>query len=135
PEIATLPTTPEGIEENRRVEIQWDDWEIGKPIKFEQNVKEPDRPNVKFSLKNGLRLEKIASRELVVSRDGQEWYRMKDLGDLRTTVSPEWNWRSMTGKLPAGETDFQVQMLVTAKDGRVVKSNIANTGVRQFTQK
>lgn len=135
PENATLATTPEGLEENRRVEVQWDDWEIGKPIKFEQNVKEPDRPNVKFSLKNGVRLEKIASRELVIMRDGQEWYRMKDLGELTETISPEWNWRSSTGKLPAGETDFQVQMIVTTKDGRTVKSNIANTGVRQFTQK
>jgi outer membrane protein OmpA-like peptidoglycan-associated protein/Tol biopolymer transport system component len=135
PENATLATTPEGLEENRRVEVQWDDWEIGKPIKFEQNVKEPDRPTVKFGLKNGLRLEKIAGRELVISRDGQEWYRIKDLGELTTTESPEWNWRSMVGKLPEGETDFQVQLLIQSKDGRTVKSNVATTGVRQFTQK
>jgi outer membrane protein OmpA-like peptidoglycan-associated protein/Tol biopolymer transport system component len=135
PEIATLPTTPEGIEENRRVEIHWDDWEIGKPIKFEDNVKEPDRPTVKFSMKNGLRLEKIASRELVISRSGQEWYRIKDLGDLTMTTSPEWNWRSMSGALPEDEADFSVQLLVTDKTGRVVKSNVANADVRQFTQK
>lgn len=135
PEIATLPTTPEGIEENRRVEIRSDDWEIIKPIKFEQNVKEPDRPTGKLTLKNGVRLEKIESRELVIMHNGQEWYRMKDLGELTTTETQDWNWRSIAGKLPDDETDFEAQLIIHTKDGRTVKSHIANTGVRQFSQK
>ncbi|HEY6172421.1 MAG TPA: OmpA family protein [Candidatus Kapabacteria bacterium] len=133
PENSTLATTVEGIEENRRVECKSDDWEIIKPIKREETILRPDQPNVKFAMKNGLRIENVASRELVISHNGQEWARIKDPGSLTDTVSAEWNWRSIANKLPKDETDMQVQLFVTDKSGRVVPSNIANTGVRQFS--
>jgi outer membrane protein OmpA-like peptidoglycan-associated protein len=135
PENSTLSTTPEGIQENRRVEIHADDWEIIKPIKREQIIKEPDWRTAKFSLTNGLKNEYIASRKLVISHKGEEWATINDLGDIKETMSPEWNWRSdATRKLPEDESDLTVQMLVTDKNGRVVKSNVDATGVRQFTQ-
>lgn len=133
PENSTLATTVEGIEENRRVECKSDDWEIIKPIKREETILRPDQPTVRFSMKNGLRLENIASRELVISHNGQEWARIKEPGSLTDSVSPEWNWRSMANKLPTDETDMTVQLFVTDKSGRVVPSNIANTGTRQFS--
>lgn len=133
PENSTLATTVEGIEENRRVECKSDDWEIIKPIKREETKKYPDMPTVKFSMKNGLRIENVASRELIISHNGEEWARIKDPGELTETVSPEWNWRSAANKLPLDETDMQVQLMVTDKSGRVVPSNVANTGVRQFS--
>jgi outer membrane protein OmpA-like peptidoglycan-associated protein len=135
PENSTLATSPEGIEENRRVEIKTDDWEIVKPIRREYGNKYPDLSTAKFSMKNGLRIENIQSRELVISHNGKEWARIKDPGALTATMSPEWNWRSSVSKLPDDETDLSVQMFVTDKSGRVVPSNIDNTGVRQFSQK
>ncbi|MDP4220637.1 MAG: OmpA family protein [Bacteroidota bacterium] len=136
PENSTLSTTPEGIQENRRVEIHADDWEIIKPIKREQVITEPDWRTAMFSMTNGLRNDRIKSRQLVISHDGQTWATINDLGDITTTKSPEWNWRSdATHKLPDGESDLTVQMLVTDINGRVVKSNVDATGVRQFTQK
>jgi outer membrane protein OmpA-like peptidoglycan-associated protein/Tol biopolymer transport system component len=135
PENSTLATTPEGIEENRRVEIKSEDWEIIKPIKRSETVKYPDYRTVKFSLKNGLRLENVASRELVISHAGKEWKRIKDLGPLDAAMSPEWNWRSEGNKLPEDEKDMSVQLFITDKSGRVVPSNIDNTGVRQFSTK
>lgn len=136
PENSTLSTTPEGIQENRRVQIKADDWEIIKPIKREQIVKEPDWRTAMFSMTNGLRNDKIKSRQLVISHAGQTWATINELGDITTTQSPEWNWRSdATRKLPDDESDLSVQMLVTDNTGRVVKSNVDNTGVRQFTQK
>ena len=136
PENSTLATTPEGIEENRRVEIKSDDWEIVKPIKRQETKKYADYRTAKFSLKNGLRLQTIQSRELVISHNGQEWARIKDLGELSSTMSPEWNWRSqVASKLPIDETDMSVQLFIKDKTGRVVPSNIDNTHVRQYTTK
>lgn len=135
PENSTLSTTPEGIQENRRVQIKADDWEIIKPIKREQIVREPDWRTAMFSMTNGLRTDKIKSRQLVITHKGETWATINELGDITTTQSPEWNWRSdATRKLPDDESDLSVQMFVTDNTGRVVKSNIDNTGVRQFTQ-
>lgn len=133
PENSTLATTVEGIEENRRVECKSDDWEIIKPIKREETQKYPDYRTAKFSLFNGLRIENIASRELVITQNGQEWDRIKDLGPLDATMSDEWNWRSAANRLPEDQSDMTVQLLVTDKSGRVVASNMDNTGVRQFS--
>ena len=44
PESPTLPTTPEGIAENRRVELSSDSWEIIHPVLHNSNVKRPDAP-------------------------------------------------------------------------------------------
>ncbi len=135
PENSTLSTTPEGIQENRRVEVKSEDWDIIKPIKREQIITEPDWRTVKFKMTNGLKDQYIAKRELVIMHKGEEWAKLTNLGDIKETMSPEWNWRSdATRKLPQDESDMTVQLLVTDKDGRVVKSNIDPTGVRQFTQ-
>ncbi|MEI8134484.1 MAG: OmpA family protein [bacterium] len=136
PENSALSTTPEGLQENRRAQIKADDWELIKPIKREQIIKEGDWRTVVFSMKNGLKNDQVASRELVITHKGEPWARIKSLGDIASTTSPEWNWRSdASRKYPDDESDLSVQLLVTDKNGRVVKSNIDNTGVRQFTQK
>ncbi|HET6511030.1 MAG TPA: hypothetical protein VFH43_02475, partial [Candidatus Kapabacteria bacterium] len=80
PENATLATTVEGIEENRRVELTSDSWEIIKPVLFKQNVKVPDHRTVRFSMVNGLREEEIARRELVISYQGRPFKILKELG-------------------------------------------------------
>lgn len=136
PENSTLSTTPEGIQENRRVEVHADDWEIIKPIKRSQIITEPDYRTATFSLTNGLRTDRIKSRQLVISHSGEVWATINDLGAITSTKSPEWNWRSDANhKLPDGESDLTVQLLITDNNGRVVKSNVDATGVRQFTQK
>lgn len=136
PANSTLSTTPEGIEENRRVEVLSEDWEIIKPIRRETLVKYPDYRTAKFSLKNGIRDERVKSRELVITHAGTEWARISDLGAISTTESGEWNWRSDAGRtLPADETDLGVQLNVTDVAGKVHQSAVDMTGVRQFSQK
>ncbi|MBS1904153.1 MAG: PD40 domain-containing protein [Bacteroidetes bacterium] len=136
PANSTLSTTIEGIEENRRVEVSSDDWEIIKPIRKEMLVKYPDFRTAKFSMKNGIKDDRVKSRELSITHNGQEWAHISDLGPVSAAESPEWNWRSDADhKLPADETDFGVQLLVTDVAGKVHKSNVDLTGVRQFSQK
>lgn len=135
PENATLATTPEGIEENRRVELSSDSWDIIKPVLFRQNVKVPDHRTVKFNMVNGLRDEVIDRRELIITHKGQPWKVLRDLGPITAKESPEWNWRNEQGKLMSDESPMQVQLKVIDKNGREVLSNIDEVGVRQFTQR
>ncbi len=136
PDNSTLSTTPEGIEENRRVEIKSEDWEIIKPIRREQLRKYPDQSTAKFSLDNGIKDDRVKSRELIITHNGAEWARIKDLGAVSAKLSPEWNWRSdANNKLPDDETDFGVQMIVTDVAGKDHQSKIDLTGVRQFSER
>lgn len=133
PENATLATTVEGIEENRRVELSSDSWEIIKPVLFRQNVKVPDHRTVRFSMVNGLREEAIDRRELVISYQGKPFKVLKELGPLSAKESGEWNWRNEAGRLPEGEDQMQVQLKVIDKGGREVLSNVDEISVRQFS--
>ena len=134
PENPTLPTTPEGIEENRRVELACDSWEIVHPVLFKQVVKRPDAPTAGFEFKNGLRSEAIAKRDLVISYQGKPWAMISDLGAVTTTTYSGYNWRSEEGnKLPSGADNMSVQLKVTDKNGREVLSNVDEVGVRQFS--
>jgi outer membrane protein OmpA-like peptidoglycan-associated protein len=134
PENPTLPTTPEGIEENRRVELESDAWEIVHPVLFNQVVKRPDAPTAGFKFENGLRPEVIAKRELIISYQGRPWATIPDLGPVSKTTFDGFNWRSAEGnKLPEGQDNMSVQLKVTDKNGREVLSNVDETGVRQFS--
>ncbi|HYM35910.1 MAG TPA: OmpA family protein, partial [Steroidobacteraceae bacterium] len=137
PQNPTLPTSPEGIDENRRVEVKSDDWEIIKPIRKEMLVKYPDQSTGKLSMKNGIKDDRVKSRMIVISHNGAEWARLSDLGDPKSvSMSPEWNWTSdATHKLPDDETDFSAQLVVTDVADKEHKSNIDNTAVRQYSQK
>ncbi len=133
PESPTLPTTPEGISENRRVELSSDSWEIIHPVLHNSNVKRPDAPSGGFKWENGLRDETIQSRALEISYQGKKWAEINDLGTLSNTESNGFNWRSSDGKLPSGEDKMSVQLKVTDKNGRVVPSNVDEISVKQFS--
>jgi len=133
PESPTLPTTPEGISENRRVELSSDSWEIIHPVLRNANVKRPDAPTGGFKWENGLRDETIQSRSLEINYQGKKWAEISDLGSLSKTDYNGFNWRSSDGKLPSGEDNMTVQLKVTDKNGRVVNSNVDQISVKQFS--
>jgi outer membrane protein OmpA-like peptidoglycan-associated protein/Tol biopolymer transport system component len=133
PESPTLPTTPEGIAENRRVELSSDSWEIIHPVLHNSNVKRPDAPTGGFTWSNGLRDNTIQSRALEISYQGKKWNEITDLGALSNTSTGGYNWRSSDGKLPSGEDNMSVQLKVTSKDGRDVLSNVDQISVKQFS--
>jgi outer membrane protein OmpA-like peptidoglycan-associated protein/Tol biopolymer transport system component len=134
PETPTLPTTPEGISENRRVELLSEDWDIVHPVLHKEVVKRPDAPTGGFTWENGLRDDAIASRTLMISYKGQPWSQISDLGGLNTTSFNGFNWRSQPGnKLPEGEDKMTVQLKVTDKKGRDVMSNSDDIDVKQFS--
>jgi len=134
PENPTLPTTPEGIAENRRVELATDAWEIIHPVLFSSTVKRPDAPTGGFTWENGLRDQEIAKRDLLISYKGMPWAQINDLGEISNKSYNKYNWRSSEGnKLPAGEDKMSVQLKVTDKKGREVLSNVDEIDVKQFS--
>jgi outer membrane protein OmpA-like peptidoglycan-associated protein len=133
PDNPTLATTPEGIFENRRVELTSDSWEIIHPVLHNSNVKRPDAPTGGFKWENGLRDETIQSRSLEVSYQGKPWAEISDLGPNSKMEYKGFNWRSSDGKLPSGEDNMSVQLKVTDKGGRAVLSNVDQISVKQFS--
>ncbi len=134
PENPTLPTTPEGIAENRRVELTTDSWEIIHPVLYKTTVKRPDAPTAGFTFENGLRDQVIKSRELVISYQGKPWATIPITDPLSTTTYSGYNWRSSQGnQLPSGEDKMAVQLKVTDNNGREVLSNVDNVDVKQFS--
>ncbi len=133
PDNPTLATTPEGIFENRRVELTSDSWEIIHPVLHNSNVKRPDAPTGGFKWENGLRDETIQSRSLEVSYQGKPWAEISDLGPNSKLEYKGFNWRSSDGKLPSGEDNMSVQLKMTDKGGREVLSNVDQISVKQFS--
>ncbi len=133
PDNPTLPTTPEGIAENRRVELSSDSWEIIHPVLHNSNVKRPDASTGAFKWENGLRDETIKDRALEISYQGKKWAEISDLGPLSKDEFKGFNWRSSDGKLPSGEDKMSVQLKVTDKNGREVLSNVDDISVKQFS--
>jgi outer membrane protein OmpA-like peptidoglycan-associated protein len=136
PDNPTKSTTPEGMEENRRVEIKSDDWEIIKPVRQERLVKYPDFRTAKFSMNNGIKDNRVKERWLVITHAGQTWAKINELGAVTTTMSPEWDWRADASHLlPPDEEKLGVQMFVIDLNGKEHPSAIDYTSVAQFSQK
>jgi outer membrane protein OmpA-like peptidoglycan-associated protein/Tol biopolymer transport system component len=136
PQVAAMSTTPEGIEENRRVEIKSDDWDIIKPVRQERLVKYPDFRTAKFSMNNGIKDSRVKKRWLVITHGGQVWAKIDELGNVSETMSPEWGWRSDAGNmLPPDEEKLGVQMFVIDLNDKEHSSAIDYTSVAQFSQK
>ncbi|HEY3875465.1 MAG TPA: OmpA family protein, partial [Candidatus Kapabacteria bacterium] len=133
PENPTLPTTPEGIAENRRVELTSDSWEIIHPVLRNSIIKRPDMATGGFKWENGLRPETIGSRALEISYNGQPWDEITDLGDVSKMDFSGYNWRNSQNKLPEGEGQMSVQLKVTGKDGKDRLSNVDEISVKQFS--
>ncbi len=133
PENPTLPTTPEGIAENRRVELSTDSWDIIHPVLYSSIVKRPDAPTGGFKWENGLRDDIISKRDLVITYEGKPWKDISDLGPVTTSTFDGYNWRSDDGKLPEGEGDMDVQLKVTDNKGREVLSNVDKISVKQYS--
>jgi len=136
PQVAAMSTTPEGIEENRRVEIKSDDWDIIKPVRQERLVKYPDFRTAKFSMNNGIKDSRVKKRWLVITHGGQVWAKIDELGNVSETMSPEWGWRSDAGNmLPPDEEKLGVQMFVIDLNDKEHSSAVDYTNVAQFSQK
>lgn len=120
------PRDPLGNVENRRAEIESDDWEIKRPILISEVRRFHSPDAMQFQMKNGISDALVDRREIRIRREGGNWHTMKDIGTT-DPASPEYNWYKDGNEeeaiIASEETPYVAQMIVFSEDGRECRSN------------
>ncbi|TAE22624.1 MAG: hypothetical protein EAZ92_15570 [Candidatus Kapaibacterium sp.] len=154
-----LPAVPSnrddslGAEENRRVEILADDWDIIKPVVDRTPAISTPSPSVGFSF-SGAKLSQQQTgsgsqgnialkttsgaastlqgtkRALIIYRAGKEW---KRFDNISTNGTLSWNWRNSSEDFPLGDTALTAVFSVTDATGRECLSNAITIPVRRIS--
>ncbi|MCX7930619.1 MAG: OmpA family protein [Chlorobi bacterium] len=123
-----------GIEENRRVEILCEDWEVIKPILDKDPKVVPQPETMAFVLKNGIEDKLVAKRRIEVTRSDKPWKTIVTKGTTEPTV--EWDWQNQDGEYPDSTSrvgkpgpkvstlvPFSAKLIVTSTSGRECESD------------
>ncbi|HET7152378.1 MAG TPA: OmpA family protein [Candidatus Kapabacteria bacterium] len=125
-----------GQVENRNVEIAIDDaheWDILKPVLQEGVTYSPDPSFTKFRMFNGINDENVDHREILLTRGGESWNQMTNVGTA-DTMSGSYDWKDKAhDTLPLDENPFVCVMNVYGKDGIKRVSNYDTIKVKQIT--
>lgn len=139
-EARLLPKTPSGTQqdpdlgqaENRRVDIECDEWEIIKPVFDVGSVIRPQPETMNFNVKNGIEEGIIAKRRIEIKRGESVWNTITDLGEV-TKSEINWNWQNTDYDYPTDEVPFTAQFIVTTKEGHECESDPIEIPVMQVS--
>jgi len=121
-----------GIQENRRVEILCNDWNITKPVFDKDPTTFPQPEEMKFVLKNGIDDAIIASRRIEIKRGSENWITLDDLGNTNNP-SVIWDWTNNNGQYPKDEVPFTATLIVRTQSGSECSSDPIDIPVKQIT--
>lgn len=134
-QFVNLPKTPSnpkdtlGWQENRRVEIYCEDWEVAKPV-FEKDPKIfPQPETMNWVLNNGIEEKLIAKRRIEITRNGQPWNTITD--DKITPEKIDWNWTNTNKEYPKDEAKYTAKLIVTTQSGAECMSEPIDIPVMQ----
>jgi outer membrane protein OmpA-like peptidoglycan-associated protein len=120
-----------GITENRRVELICSDWDVMKPV-FDKDPKTfPQPEQMTFTMENGIENLLVAKRRIEITRGGQVWKTLNDVG----TTEPKfvWDWRDEKNKYPKDDVAYTAQLIVTTQTGKECKSIPIDIPVKQVS--
>jgi outer membrane protein OmpA-like peptidoglycan-associated protein len=133
PEVPTSTRVDSiGVEENRRVEIRCDNWEVVKPVFDIGSVTEPQPRTMNFVMKNGIEDALVAKRRIEINRKNESWKVLSEVG--LTDEKENWNWQSTARNYPTDEIAFTAQLVITTQSGAECKSDPIDIPVLQVTQ-
>lgn len=122
-----------GIQENWRVEIHSDEWEIMKPV-FDKDPKTfPQPETMNFVMTNGIEDNLITKRRIEIMHKDKMWKVLTDVGI--TDKKKNWDWKSENGKYPdkTDENPFIAKLIVTTGSGAECASDPIQIPVMQVT--
>jgi outer membrane protein OmpA-like peptidoglycan-associated protein len=120
-----------GIQENRRVEILCDDWNITKPVFDKDPTTFPQPEEMKFVIKNGIEDAIIAKRRIEIKRGNNHWITLTDIGTTEQNYT--WDWTNEEGKYPKDEIPYTAQLIVTTKGGAECTSDPITIPIKQIS--
>lgn len=118
-----------GIQENRRVEILCNDWDIMKPVFVVDTRTVPEPDTMAFKLNNGIDNSIISKRRIEVKRGDKMWKQIDDLGIIETKKG--FDWMNDDLEYPKDEVPYTAQLIVTSTRGFECKSDIITIPVKQ----
>ncbi len=121
-----------GIQENRRVEILCNDWNVTKPVFDKDPTTFPQPEEMKFVLKNGIDDAIIASRRIEIKRGTENWITLNDLGNTNNP-SVIWDWTNENGQYPKDEVPYTATLIVRTQGGAECASDPIDIPVKQIT--
>ena len=118
------------MQENRRVEIICDDWDIMRPVYDFGSVTEPQPPNMNFVMKNEIDSELILGRRIEITHGAKIWNTLTEIGINDSKYL--WNWKNTEKKYPFAEIPFTAQLVITTKSGEELKSDPVTIPILQI---
>jgi len=128
PKTKSNPKDSMGWQENRRVELLCDNWEVTKPVFEVGSVITPQPVNMEYILTNGIEDGLIASRRIEITKDGQPWNTITDIGITEPSVN--WNWQNKDDDYPDSEGKFEIKMIISTKSGAECSSEPIEIPIR-----
>ncbi|MCX6155428.1 MAG: OmpA family protein [Candidatus Kapabacteria bacterium] len=132
PEIKSNLKDSFGIQENWRVELKCQDWEVMKPIFDKKAQIQPEPVTMVFHPKNGVEDVLVAKRRIEITRDGKPWKVLNNVG--KSDDKFEWDWKSEEGKYPTDEVAFTCQLIITTNSGKECLADPITIPVMQVSQ-
>jgi len=109
-----------GVQENRRVEIICNDWNIMKPV-FETGLAVfPQPDDMKFVMNNGIEDILVKARRIEIKHGNNNWNVLNDVGTDQ--IAAKWDWYSKNSDLPTDEVPFKAQLIITTTSNKECKS-------------
>jgi outer membrane protein OmpA-like peptidoglycan-associated protein len=139
-QIRDLPEKPsnnhtiEGQSENCRVEIQCNDWQILKPVTFQQNSRRIIPSGVSFSISpNTPAGEKgkalIEKWSVNIKRNNDIW---KSFNSKNSKDKFSFDWRNLKGEIPADEAGYEVSAEVIDNSEETIRLEKVVIPVKQI---
>ncbi len=120
-----------GVEENRRVELITNSWDIYKPVFDKGSVTFPQPEMMEFVLDNGIEQNLVKDRRIEINRGESSWNVLSDIGLEEDRV--EWDWMNTDFDYPADDVPFTAQLVITTQTGAECKSEPAVIPVMQVS--
>ncbi len=118
-------------EENRRVEILCDEWNVVKPVFDRGSIIRPQPEEMNFVMKNGIDDAIVAKRRIEVKSGNSPWITHTKVGI--TDPKFEWEWTNTAGDLPKDEAPFIARLVVTTQSGAECASDPIEIPVLQIS--
>ena len=130
PDLPSSNKIPEGMEENRRVEIICDAWDVIKPVTFVQNAFNVTPKAVEFSYKGGDSVS-IDKYSLFVNNSRNVWNSFEFKDSKSNTY--QYDWKNKKQELPIGLEHLDFKLKATDNGGDETETESIRIPIKEIT--
>ena len=128
PDIPSSSRIPEGMEENRRVEIICDTWDVIKPVTFIQNAFNVTPKTVEFSYQGGDSV--IIEKYSLFANNKQDTWNSFEFTNSNKYL---YDWKNKNQELPIGLEKLDFKVRVIDNGGDEAESSSISIPIKEIT--